>query len=646
MTLGYLISPVVQIVDSHGKPIVGAKIYVYKAGTTNTVNTYRDFSNHYNSTPVLTDTLGNCTIIAPDDMIYDIVVKDNRNNLLMSKDNLTVSSGINPDINLRFNQGYGIIIRKNGNTVTISVDTDVIATKSDLVAKQDKLTGGDNIEITQDNTVNVVNRKTLYTQWPLKVDRGSSMVKLYLDQDFVDNTTEILPGADLIATYDEFGHKIIGVDTNSSATGNYNFYAGYDNEITGNYNTIFGYDGSINGDGNFIAGQSDNSISGYGNAVFGTRNTITNNGTYNLIQGIENKVNHGSNNLIVGSLNETNGHGCVIGGSYNSLYCDGGYYVNNLQLGDRNVVSADYVNANLLYGDYNTISGQGYRYNIIGGSENTFDCGYGLYNTLVLGYRQTFSGNNVFERNIIAGDGNVFGNGLSNSLVVGSDNNAYSNNVEILGDGHNVSAEYNTRLGKYSTNGDYWFAIGNGTDDTHRSNVFEVRKNNDIYFEYNNEMHQLVPGGSISPVYLDSSNFPIYYSFTSLDGQTGDRSWLNVPDAIFYNGIVKDSDENCYSLVDQSNYKLCEVDADFVIKIDAMPSNSSVIDIEYGAKADKSISTNTLRNVIFYATGVYYIHYHCIFTAKNFYFCGANRSYLVGGGTAGIYLQNVTIRSV
>lgn len=188
MVLGYLISPVVQIVDSHGKPIVGAKIYVYKAGTTNTVNTYRDFSNHYNPTPVLTDTLGNCTIIAPDDMVYDIVVKDNRNNLLMSKDNLTVSSGINPDINLRFREGYGIIIRKNGNTVTIAIDTDIVATKDDLATKQDKLTGGDNIEITQNNTVNVVNRKTLYTQWPLKVDRGSSMVKLYLDQEFANYT--------------------------------------------------------------------------------------------------------------------------------------------------------------------------------------------------------------------------------------------------------------------------------------------------------------------------------------------------------------------------------------------------------------------------------------------------------------------------
>lgn len=497
MVLGYLISPVVQIVDNHGKPIVGAKIYVYKAGTTNTVNTYRDFSNHYNSTPVLTNTLGNCTIIAPDDMVYDIVVKDNRNNLLMSKDNLTVSSGINPNVNLRFREGYGIIIRKNGNTVTIAIDTDVVATKDDLATKQDKLTAGDNIDITNNNIINVVNRKTLYTQWPLKVDRGSSMVKLYLDQEFVDNNTDILPGADLTTYDDASGRQVIGVDTTSTATGDYNFYAGYNNTINGNYNAAFGYTGSINGDGNFIAGQSNNSISGYGNAVFGTRNTVTNNGTYNIIHGSQNNVNHGSNNLVVGTMNETNGHGCIIGGGSNSLYCDGGYFVNNLQLGDSNTVSAEYVNANLLFGDDNTISGNTYRYNIIGGNENTFDCGYGLYNTLVLGYHQTFSGNNVFERNIIAGDGNTFGNGLSNSLVIGTDNNAYSNNVTIIGDGHNVSADYNARLGKYSTNDDYWFAIGNGTDDANRSNVFEVRKNNDIYFEYNNQMVQLVPAGAI-----------------------------------------------------------------------------------------------------------------------------------------------------
>ena len=330
MVLGYLISPVVQIVDNHGKPIVGAKIYVYKAGTTNTVNTYRDFSNHYNTTPVLTNTLGNCTIIASDDMVYDIVVKDNRNNLLMSKDNLTVSSGVNPDINLRFREGYGIIIRKNGNTVTIAIDTDVVATKDDLATKQDKLTAGDNIEITNDNTVNVVNRKTLYTQWPLKVDRGSSMVKLYLDQDFVDNNADILPGVDLAATYDELGRQIIGVDTNGVVSGDYNFVAGYNTYANGNYNfvagagcsatgnrnTVFGYDNaayeysnfaigannSVSGSCNFVGGQN-NEAKGTANTVFGVGNSISNN-TYNCNTIIGQYATQGDYYFAIGNGNQ------------------------------------------------------------------------------------------------------------------------------------------------------------------------------------------------------------------------------------------------------------------------------------------------------------------------------------------------------
>lgn len=366
MVLGYLISPVVQIVDNHGKPIVGAKIYVYKAGTTNTVNTYRDFSNHYNTTPVLTDTLGNCTIIASDDMIYDIVVKDNRNNLLMSKDNLTVSSGVNPDINLRFNQGYGIIIRKNGNTVTISIDTDVIATKDDLAAKQDKLTAGDNIEITQDNTVNVVNRKTVYTQWPLKVDRGSSMVKLYLDQDFVDNNdTEIVPGVDLNSYTDELGRQVIGVDTNGVSSGTYNFVAGYNTSANGNHNFVAGAGCTANGNRNAVFGY-DNAAHGYSNFVVGANNDVS-----------------GSCNLVCGQNNEAEG------------------------------------TANTVFGVGNSIT------------DDTYNC--------------------------------------------------------------------NTIIGQYATQGDYYFAVGNGSQAT-RSNVFEVRKNGDIYYKYNNEMLQLAPSYDTDPL--------------------------------------------------------------------------------------------------------------------------------------------------
>lgn len=187
MALGYLLEPFIQINTIVGTPIVGAKIYVYRGNTTVLATTYNDFEGHLNTNPVRTNTLGNCTIIADDSISYDIEIRDALGLLLMSKKNITVDKTSSVGGNTQVVAGYGVTVRKVGNTFTVSVDTDLIATKDDLNTKQDKLHSGANIEITEDNTVNVVNRKTLYTQWPLKVDRGSSMVKLYLDSDYAND---------------------------------------------------------------------------------------------------------------------------------------------------------------------------------------------------------------------------------------------------------------------------------------------------------------------------------------------------------------------------------------------------------------------------------------------------------------------------
>lgn len=154
MELGYLISPIVQIVDNNGKPVVGAKIYVYNANTTVLVDTYNDFESHLNTNPVLTDTLGNCTIIADTSKAYDIIVNDENDVLLFGKKNITIASGIDPSSALAFEGGEGIIVERTGNTVTISVDTDLIATQDDLATKQDKIYAGNNIVI-NDNTVSL-----------------------------------------------------------------------------------------------------------------------------------------------------------------------------------------------------------------------------------------------------------------------------------------------------------------------------------------------------------------------------------------------------------------------------------------------------------------------------------------------------------
>ena len=183
MALGYLLEPFIQVNTIVGTPVVGAKIYVYKANTTNLAVTYSDFQGHMNTNPVRTNTLGNCTIIADDNQTYDIEIRDALNILLMSKKNVSIvgTSGQSSDITV--DAGYGIEVTRVGNTFTVAVDTDLIATQDDLNGKQDKLTAGDNISI-ENNTVNVVNRRELVTEYPIKLERGNNRVKVYLDDDY------------------------------------------------------------------------------------------------------------------------------------------------------------------------------------------------------------------------------------------------------------------------------------------------------------------------------------------------------------------------------------------------------------------------------------------------------------------------------
>lgn len=184
MALGYLLEPFIQVNTILGTPVVGAKIYVYKANTSNLAVTYNDFEGHLNTNPIRTNTLGNCTIIADDNQTYDIEIRDALNILLMSKKNVSIvgTSGQSSDITV--DAGYGITVSRNGNTFTVAVDTDIIATQDDLADKQDKLAAGANIEITNDNTINVVNRREVVTEWPIKLERGNNRVKFYLDDDY------------------------------------------------------------------------------------------------------------------------------------------------------------------------------------------------------------------------------------------------------------------------------------------------------------------------------------------------------------------------------------------------------------------------------------------------------------------------------
>ena len=89
---GYLLGPAPQFFDANGKPLVGGKLFVYIAGTTTTAVTYSDFNRTENTSPVVLNDLGTCMLIVPSANLYKIVLYDRNGNLLLTRDNVSVSS--------------------------------------------------------------------------------------------------------------------------------------------------------------------------------------------------------------------------------------------------------------------------------------------------------------------------------------------------------------------------------------------------------------------------------------------------------------------------------------------------------------------------------------------------------------------------
>lgn len=89
---GYLLGPAPQFFDANGKPLVGGKLFVYIAGTTTTAVTYSDFNRTENTSPVILNDLGTCMLIVPSANLYKIVLYDRNGNLLLTRDNVSVSS--------------------------------------------------------------------------------------------------------------------------------------------------------------------------------------------------------------------------------------------------------------------------------------------------------------------------------------------------------------------------------------------------------------------------------------------------------------------------------------------------------------------------------------------------------------------------
>lgn len=167
----YLISPFIQVQDINGKPICGAKIVVCLADTSTSILTYQNFDGAYNTDPVLTDELGNATVLVDDDCgLCDVYIYDDKDNLLMSKKYITPGvEGGGGGSHTTVSEGYGIVVdNPSSNVYVVSVDTSLIATKEYVYETyQEKLSAGNNIEITPQNIINVTGRKNIATIDPL-----------------------------------------------------------------------------------------------------------------------------------------------------------------------------------------------------------------------------------------------------------------------------------------------------------------------------------------------------------------------------------------------------------------------------------------------------------------------------------------------
>lgn len=466
--LGYLLNPFIQVADTDGKPVPGAKIYVYLADTTNPATTYSDFEGTENTFPVLSDLLGNADVIAASDVLYDIVVNYPDDTLIFSKKGVGVSesSGAIPGVS-QVVPGNGILVTGTASAPVVSIDPSTVATQDDLATKMDNVTAGDNISI-ENGVISVTDRSELVGESPIVVTHEPGLTVVSLDPAF-DIHTEVLAGTDLAVSTS--GNSVtVAVDTDSTSNGFHDFVAGTGNVIddyTGNAlvreNAVFGLNNTVSGESVqrvFVAGAANNigstvdsAVFGYGNRIDslagsrnqrtilgGLNNVVTGNSTDTIVVGESNNVFNGGENAVFGTSHMlVSNVGNLVGGSQNELRAGSNY---NVVGGTRNVLTGNHVTDNAVFGAYNTVTSYT---SIIGGSLNT---AYGMIGSIMVGNDNAlpeYNGN--FYYGAVIGESNTvstWSNTVSNRelFMLGSRNAnifAQASQTFLLGDGNRVS---------------------------------------------------------------------------------------------------------------------------------------------------------------------------------------------------------------
>ena len=473
--LGYLLSPVLQIEDTNGLPLVNGKVYVYEANTSNLATIYSNYEGTLNTNPAILDLAGHTTIIADDILMYDITVKDKDDNLLFSAENVAVGgeggSASVSDVTVRAGgNGINVVqsVENNTKVFTVSIDYSFVASKSDLNSKQNVLTPGANISISGD-TISVTGLKTINVIAPLQKTETSSAINLSIDTSGIQPTLSAGTNIDAaklsnnivdLKSVDCSAYtNSIAIGKETLATGNCSFAEGDRTSAVGYYSHSEGYKTYAADFYSHAEGDETSAIGQYAHSE-GYRTVASGNDSHSegdRTQAIGYQSHsEGYKTSASGPVSHAEGDQTIASGNYSHAEGDRtraiGIYSHaegeqTSAIGERSHAEGYYTIAS---GDWQTVIG---KYN----NPNTTDlfqigCGSAdndrqnalevrRYNTTVVGYYNNVSGNN----NFVAGSGNyVSGNnvnviGKNNNLknyadsgyseiVLGSENSAYSVN--------------------------------------------------------------------------------------------------------------------------------------------------------------------------------------------------------------------------
>lgn len=345
--MNYLAQPILQIVDNNGKPLVGGKLYVYDNDTQALADIYSDFEGHSLSNPVILDSLGHAKVLADEDKLYTIIVKNSNDELQFTIENATIVGNggeitiegkdfeiyAGNGINVTKTELIGGIIRYDiSNNGIDNVDNGVcnfVLGKSNTNDGNYNLIYGRNNKVSNNSEDNIVggtgnrieNDSNVYHSNISGVSNtitGSSVGNALITGDGNELKNVNLHSPIIAGCY----NKVEGtVDDKPSDT---TVILGKENKISGKYASsqlIGNYNEDTYGDSTLLG--EHNKSSQYGNRILGYDNTCD--GGNSHIIGDDNKTSNSSYDKIVGDHNKIDFTGKPSGGNRNVLV---GYNLN------------------------------------------------------------------------------------------------------------------------------------------------------------------------------------------------------------------------------------------------------------------------------------------------------------------------------